>query len=114
VYWLLLFTVTHVPRLPKPPGPPLIDKVAHFIAYAGLAILCLVYLRLKGPLTAATYVKLLAVLAPYAALDELLQIPVGRSAELFDWFADVAGALIGMSAVAVVCLALQYRCSAHR
>ena len=38
----------------------------------------------------------LMVVAVYGAADELLQIPVGRHADLYDWLADCAGALIGL------------------
>ena len=32
----------------------------------------------------------------YGVVDELLQTPVGRTADVKDWFADVAGAVIGI------------------
>jgi VanZ family protein len=34
--------------------------------------------------------------AGYGILDELTQIPVGRHADVRDWFADVTGAIIGI------------------
>ncbi len=37
--------------------------------------------------------------ALFACLDELLQIPVGRSAEWLDWVADVTRAAVGIGLV---------------
>jgi VanZ family protein len=33
----------------------------------------------------------------YAGLDELLQIPVGRTADWLDFYADIAGITMGLS-----------------
>lgn len=41
-------------------------------------------------------VMLLLALWLFAALDELLQARVGRSAELGDWLLDMTGALLGL------------------
>ena len=46
----------------------------------------------------------LSILLLYGVFDELTQIPVGRSCEVADFYADVAGA-----AVAVVLMALLVR-----
>ena len=40
--------------------------------------------------------KLYALILAYAAVDEWLQIPVGRTAEWGDWLADAVGALTGL------------------
>jgi VanZ family protein len=40
--------------------------------------------------------------AVYGAFDELTQIPVGRHADVADWFADVAGSVIGLALFAMV------------
>jgi len=36
--------------------------------------------------------------AVYGVLDEVTQIPVGRSCDLYDWFADVIGIAVGILA----------------
>jgi VanZ family protein len=40
---------------------------------------------------------LFVLILTYATLDELLQIPVGRSAEWGDWLADGVGAALGIA-----------------
>ena len=100
-YWLLLFGLTHTPRLPQPPDVEGIDKIGHFIAYGLLAILFLAWLHLRGAAGWRAYGLTLAVLVVYGVLDELLQYPVGRSTELFDWYADVLGILAGSTMFAV-------------
>lgn len=69
----------------------------HGAAFAGLALL----------LTWTTYGRfrtfghhlgfVLGIIGLYGALDELLQIPVGRSCEFGDWVADVLGASLGFT-----------------
>jgi VanZ family protein len=39
----------------------------------------------------------LVVTIVYAGVDELLQIPVGRTADWLDFFADIAGITMGLS-----------------
>jgi hypothetical protein len=101
-YWIAAFALTHVP-IPKGTGGPLFglphaDKVVHVTIYAGLSLLLSVWFgvrkRIGGALAVAAIV--LVCLATYAAFDELTQIPVGRSADLRDWIADVAGIHLGL------------------
>jgi len=92
VYWIGLFVVTHLPpsRLPQ---TRIDDKLAHFISYAILTALLLASLQFSrlSPRAAAWWT--VAVLCVYAAVDELLQIPVGRICSLQDWLADVSGVI---------------------
>ena len=95
-YWVGLFVLTHTPVvLPKLVETK--DKTAHFIGYALLAAGLFASLRLFGHRDPTRAVLIIGML--YGAADELLQIPVGRSCELNDWFADVAG----IAAAVVVC-----------
>jgi VanZ family protein len=87
-YWLGLFVLTHIPTVP-PVIVPVTDKTVHFIGYFVLAWLGYASLRLAGWKQPGTIV--LAVGLAYGAMDEWLQIPVGRSCELADWYADAAG-----------------------
>lgn len=95
-YTALLFTVTHLPPTAIPSSVAGSDKHWHFFAYCGLGLL--------GSMTALPRtarwagLTMLAV-ALFACLDELLQIPVGRSAEWLDWVADVSGAAVGIGLV---------------
>lgn len=99
VYWLAMFLATHLPVQRVMEQLPTTDKHLHFGAYAVLGF------ALPWWDLAATWglaARLWMVILLYAALDELLQIPVGRSAEWGDWFADAAGALIGVCMAVVV------------
>lgn len=94
-----LFVIMHIP---KPAGISLpigqIDKVFHFGGYALLASLCALYARRSSPvLTRGWYVKWILILALYAAADEGLQPFVNRTADVFDWVADVAGVLVAFA-----------------
>ena len=96
VYWSALFVLTHLPVPPSLPDVEDADKIAHFGAYAILACL----LALSRPLThraAGAAVWMVGILALYAAVDELLQTPVGRECEFWDWVADVAGVVAGLA-----------------
>ncbi|GHF33450.1 VanZ family protein [Seohaeicola zhoushanensis] len=75
------------------PGPPGMDKIAHWLAFALLAL----------PLAVAaprSLVWLLPLSLAYGGAIELIQPHVGRSRELADFLADAAGsatgALVGM------------------
>ncbi|TWT99977.1 VanZ like family protein [Botrimarina colliarenosi] len=91
-YWLLLFIGTHIPD-PQLPGPTLdYDKFMHAGAYAVLTTLLLIACRrtgasprLWGRLAVAGLVLL------YGAIDEVTQPYFGRSCDLLDWLADLAG-----------------------
>lgn len=98
VYWLALFASTHLP----PPPPVLsvdnLDKLMHLVAYAGLAFLLVVVYAGRRPVTAIQYAQLLAVVAIYGIVDEVLQTFVGRTCDFWDWAADVIGAAVGLTA----------------
>lgn len=87
---------THLPapRLPRTPGG---DKTAHLVGYALIALSATWMLRQRGcsRLSAARTVLLFCLML--AAVDELTQPLVGRSAEWLDWLADAAGTLVGLS-----------------
>lgn len=89
--WIGLATLTHIPVPPTAPGINGIDKVIHWIAYFPLGLL-LPASRIPG---LRRGIWCLGGIAAYGVLDELLQIPVGRTASVGDWLADVAGAATG-------------------
>lgn len=97
VYWLALFCVMHIPKQ-RLPGVsiPYLDTAVHLSGYAVLALLgAAVAVRSNVLLSRRWYVTWLMVYAAYAAGDELLQPYVNRTADVFDWLADVGGVLIG-------------------
>ena len=89
IYWATIYIATHIPA-PKLPYIPVTDKTAHFVSYfllsAGISIAMMLQHRRNIPVT------VLAIALAYGAIDEWTQIPVNRSCELADWYADAAGA----------------------
>jgi VanZ family protein len=55
-----------------------------------------------------------AVVLAYAIFDELSQIPVGRDCEFFDFVADCAGGLTGLTAFVTLRYAMQRLATARR
>jgi VanZ family protein len=102
VYWVAMFAATHVPRIPAALQMPGSDKWQHLAAYAGLSFLLSAWKSLDQPLSWGRALRILGIVAGYGAFDELSQIPVGRDAELLDWFADVIGGAGGIAAHAAM------------
>jgi VanZ family protein len=92
----LLFWLSSLPGGTAPVSPfpfPGDDKVVHAGAYAVLGGLLRVAIGRTGPA--------IALAAAYGASDEFHQAFVpGRDADVFDWFADVAGAVLGAALAA--------------
>jgi VanZ family protein len=96
-YWLLLFISTHIPihHLMAKIGTS--DKVIHAVAFAGLAFL-MAWAIPTNLLFVSRNVLLAGVVGVvYAGVDELLQIPVGRTADWMDFQADCIGISIGLA-----------------
>ena len=91
LYWLGLFVLTHLPELPIDTAARYNDKVAHTVTYALLMGLALVACRRPQATTARLILVWLPILTAYAAVDEFTQPLVGRSCQLTDWLADLAG-----------------------
>ena len=97
-YWGSLFVSTHVP-IPQGVLPPGIsDKTLHYVAYAGLSFLLTLWISAKCHLPLKSLAMILVWVSVYGIIDELLQIPVGRHADVFDWFADFCGTVLGITA----------------
>jgi len=97
-YWVLLFIGTHLPPnsklLEKVHGN---DKAIHALAFAGLSFLMAWAIPTdKVRLHKNTLLAAFATVV-YAAMDELLQIPVGRTADWNDFVADCIGVLVGLT-----------------
>jgi VanZ family protein len=95
-YWIALFIGTHIP-IPEGVGVENKDKWIHFGAYAGLACLATLTVawRVRGCLRGTHLLLIVAGFAMFGAFDELTQPLVHRDADWFDWYADVAGVLVG-------------------
>jgi VanZ family protein len=105
LYWMALFVATHVPTPRRPPNEPRrsIDKQAHVVAFAGLALLlCATGAAFKQP-SWRTYLIVLGIIAAYGVIDEVTQafVPT-RSADWQDWAADMAGAVCGLVTFAAI------------
>ncbi len=97
VYWLALFAGTHLPAMPQVVPVSISDKLMHVLAYAGLSFLLAMVFAERRPIALVLYMQLLALVAIYGVVDEVLQTLVGRDCELGDWVADVIGAGVGLA-----------------
>ena len=100
---LFVLTVAMLWPLDQPlPAPAGSDKIVHFIAFAALAF----------PLARTGRFGLLPVFigaSAFGGIIELIQPSFGRSADMQDWIADIAGVALGIA------LALVYhRLRKHR
>ena len=107
-YWLLMFAGTHLPNLPAGGGPDVNDKVEHFSAYFGLAILlCFVS---TAPRSAGRVAAVVAIAIAYGVFDELTQLLVpGRHADWLDFAADTAGVLTAVALYTTAGLLYRYQ-----
>lgn len=101
VYWVALFYGTHM-RLPTDFLPGQLDKVIHFASYAGLGVLLLSLRAMRGTYPWTSVFRRWLLLAGYGAFDELSQMPVNRTPDVKDWFADIVGAACGLGLVTFV------------
>lgn len=98
IFWPVAFIGTHFPRFGPLRGEPRrypVDKLAHFLCYAVLAWL-MTRLLAQRMRPAAAIVLTLLLVAAYGAIDELTQPFVGRTTDLWDFIADLAGAVLGV------------------
>jgi VanZ family protein len=97
VYFVALFVATHLPPRGGPPSENHLDKVLHFVAYAMLAWLLAWAI---GPPTRMHWLKwslaLWLAVGVYGAVEEFFQPMVGRTCDWNDWWADLAGAGVGL------------------
>jgi VanZ family protein len=92
IIWVTLVIMTHIPVPQAVQGLGVSDKLIHLVGYFPLGLL-LPVCRVPG---CETWWRCLIVIAIYGILDELFQIPVGRTASVLDWIADVLGILLGL------------------
>ena len=99
IYWIILLTATSLP-IERLPVVGFSDKINHFVAYFGLAVLLnltLIYQR-KSKLLFDKSVPVTVIIGMlYGVIDELHQMLVpGRFAETLDWVADSLGTITGV------------------
>lgn len=96
IFWLALIAAVTVANIPQPAKLGAIgDKQLHMIGFAILAGLAALAYR-NAPL-----LKIFIAMAILGALIEFVQglAGLGRHASLGDWFADLAGAIVALSAI---------------
>jgi VanZ family protein len=96
LYMGIIFILSHQSDVSIPAG--LSDKSSHSLAYTGLGVLIVRALAGGLPAPVTLRIALLAVVltTAYGASDEVHQMFVpGRSAELYDLYADAIGGAIG-------------------
>lgn len=96
VYWIALFTGTHMPSPPSvklPHG----DKLQHFTAFFGLGLLLCWAIPTRRRLPRKLLVVLTLALS-YAALDEWSQrFAPRRTVDLHDFYTNAAGVLCAVA-----------------
>lgn len=101
-YWVGIFTLTHLPARDLPKAPfNLTDKSIHALAHFGLSMIFGLTFWVTFPTRRGWLWLLLVGGMAYGAIDEWLQIPVGRDCEFLDWVADSTGT---MAAVLILSL----------
>ena len=99
LYWPALFILTHVPVPDVVRQADVSDKTLHFLAY--LILVFVLWFAVSGDRKVnwrrAVAWLVLFIMVAYGILDEWLQgYVVGRSCDVQDFYADVAGALTGL------------------
>ena len=100
LYWLFIFIGTSLPSDNLSTILEIGDKLKHFIAYFILAILLGLNLHFQDKWKSISINYLIytfIICTTYGVLDELHQMLVpNRSAEFYDWIADLLGSSIGV------------------
>jgi len=99
LYWPMLFILGHIPVPQVVREADVSDKSLHFLAY--LILVFLLWFAISGDKKVdwrkAAVWWVLSIIVVYGILDELLQSCVaGRSCDIRDFFADLAGILTGL------------------
>src|SRR6187399_1040212 len=70
VYWLIMFTATHVPKIPKPLQPNFSDKWQHYVAYGLLGLLFSAWRSTRSPSGWRSALVAWGIIIGYGAFDE--------------------------------------------
>ncbi|MDZ4659946.1 MAG: VanZ family protein [Bythopirellula sp.] len=94
---IAMFVGTHVPN-PVAVEITTSDKTIHFWAYLALSFSLLTSWELSsGRLQPIHFFLVWLACTVYGAIDEITQIPVGRTCDGVDWLFDVLGIVAGLS-----------------
>lgn len=97
LYWLAIFTGTHLPKMPEAVDLQHVsDKTLHFGAYAGLTVLLCLLQTQCAPWNFWVAGRIFGIDAAYGVIDELSQTLVGRQCSIYDWGADLLGSGTGL------------------
>lgn len=96
IYWSSMFFGTHLPQMPQSLAGHS-DKLLHFCAYGGLAVLLLSWRITRGRVSIRQLLLLWLMIGAYGIFDEVTQPLVGRDSDVKDWLADLTGAAIGLA-----------------
>ena len=97
-FWIICVILTHLPAPPEFLPAAEHDKIRHYLGFgllAGILYLTIAAARpLHSPPTIlrSIAIRVMLILMIYAAVDEVTQPPFGRTCDLLDWTADIAGA----------------------
>ena len=86
---MTVLTVAMLWPINQPPPPDGTDKIVHLIAFAALTF----------PLARTGRIGLIPVVvgaSAFGGLIEVIQPSFGRSADMQDWIADIAGVVLGI------------------
>lgn len=93
----VMFIGTHIPGHAAPSALHH-DKLLHFLAYTTLTFGILASWELStGSLLPIHYFVVWLTATLYGAIDEITQIPVGRTCDGLDWLCDVLGIIVGLT-----------------
>lgn len=100
IYWIALFIGTTLPIDKVPQIFNAQDKLEHFLAYFGLAVLVTLcfYFQKRFPfLSSRVFLFSTIVVVLYGTIDEIHQLLIpGRYCDFYDWCADSIGGIIGI------------------
>ena len=98
VYWPGLFILTHIPVPDIARQSGMSDKIMHILAYL---VLVFFFWHTISPYMRVNWKKakgwlILGTMVWYGVIDEYLQGRIGRSADVGDFLADLAGTVLGL------------------
>ena len=112
-YWLVMFVATHLPGSVVHLGGHT-DKLYHFGAFCGLAVLFCFCVGCFRTLRFWQYAGISGGIACYGIVDELTQtLAKNRTADPLDWLADMCGAIAGTLIFAVAVRVFRSHESGH-
>lgn len=94
LYWIVLFTLTHVP---VPEGLPGSDLALHLAAYFVLSCMFTTVLLTRGVRGRRLVLTTFGVLFAFGVFDELTQTLVNRHCDPRDMAADCVGVVCGLA-----------------